>query len=240
MVEVPKSPSTIRDQIALAIANRNVKPKPPTNAHHYDYDKTKAAAAGKPSGVLQYGHWSPSGKNHVIRTPHSIGKNAREADQFPTFLSELGPMFAVMGLAFSVIDHRMYDRYRASFQKYVGDQPHRQTFVPVDNMAWLTFTHVVNLRSLPHVDKLDDAEGWRGMTSVGNYEGGDLILPDYNIRIEFNAGDLCLIRSRVIRHAIGPFTGERSALVLFTHERDLGLEMGIEPDVNARDRKSVV
>jgi hypothetical protein len=33
-----------------------------------------------------------------------------------------------------------------------------------------------------------------------------------------------------LRQPFAPFTGERSALVLFTHERDLRLGMGIERD----------
>jgi hypothetical protein len=62
-------------------------------------------------------------------------------------------------------------RYRASFQEYVGNHEHRKQFVPVDNMAWLTFKHLVNLRVLPHVDNLDASEGWAGMTCVGEYDG---------------------------------------------------------------------
>jgi hypothetical protein len=57
------------------------------------------------------------------------------------------------------------------FQEYVGNHDHHKAFVPVDNMAWLTFAHLVNLRVLPHVDQLDTLEGWVGMTSIGKYEG---------------------------------------------------------------------
>jgi hypothetical protein len=73
-----------------------------------------------------------------------------------------------------------------------------------------------------------------------NETGGDLILPDFGLRIEYNPRDLCLFHSRVIRHGLGSFKGERGALVLFTHDNDLELGMGIERlDDEASKKKPV-
>jgi predicted 2-oxoglutarate/Fe(II)-dependent dioxygenase YbiX len=53
--------------------------------------------------------------------------------------------------------------------------------------------------------------------------GGDLVLPDFRLRLQYRPGDLCLFRSAVIEHAVAPFHGERTAIVMFTHEDDLKL-----------------
>jgi hypothetical protein len=65
-------------------------------------------------------------------------------------------------------------RYRSAFKEYVENLARRQMQVPVDNMAWMTWAHVVNLRVLPHKDKQDAENGWVGMTPLGEY-GGELL-----------------------------------------------------------------
>jgi hypothetical protein len=55
--------------------------------------------------------------------------------------------------------------------------------------------------------------------------------------MEYKPGDLCLFRSRVIRHAVAPFTGPWDAIVLFTHQNDLKLGMAIEKLVDPKKRK---
>jgi hypothetical protein len=62
-------------------------------------------------------------------------------------------------------------RYRLAFKEYVENLSRRQMQVPVDNMAWLTWAHVVNLRLLPHKEKQGAAQGWVGTTPLGEYEG---------------------------------------------------------------------
>jgi hypothetical protein len=110
------TPSTHAEQISMAISDRALRAKAPNptsdDSHHFDYSGTKAVqqAAGRQCGVFHYGHWSPTGHRYVIETKDSLGKNARENDHFPIFLQELAPMFAVMGSAFRVIDHQMYER----------------------------------------------------------------------------------------------------------------------------------
>jgi hypothetical protein len=130
--------------------------------------------------------------------------------------------------------------------------------VPVDNMTWLTWAHVVNLRVLPHRDKQDAVHGWVGMTPLGEYggevpwsmdkthqtdfvpplslhpPGGDLVLQDFHLRLQYRPGDVCLFRSAIIEHAVAPFHGDRTAIVLFTHERDLELgKATMDPKIQA-------
>jgi hypothetical protein len=110
------TPHPRTEQISTAIADRSLRakaPKPHANDFRYfDYEGTKAVqqAAGRQCGIFHYGHWSHIGHRYVIETKDSLGKSASSNDHFPIFLQELAPMFAVMGSAFRVIDHQMYEQ----------------------------------------------------------------------------------------------------------------------------------
>jgi hypothetical protein len=64
--------------------------------------------------------------------------------------------------------------------------------------------------------------------------GADLVLPDFKLRMQYRPGDVCLFRSAVIEHAVAPFNGERTAIVLFTHGNDLKLgKATMDPKIQA-------
>jgi hypothetical protein len=68
-----------------------------------------------------------------------------------------------------------------------------------------------------HVGEADSFSSWF------SFSGSDLGLPDFMLSMVYNPGDLCLFRSAIIEHAVAPFTGDRTAIVLFTHQLDLTL-----------------
>jgi hypothetical protein len=68
-----------------------------------------------------------------------------------------------------------------------------------------------------HTDKNDLQDGYCGMFAVGEYEGGDLVVPRYRLRFNMRRGDLIFMRPHEV-HGNLPFTGERLTCVMFGRE----------------------
>ena len=56
------------------------------------------------------------------------------------------------------------------------------------------------------------------LTTWGNYEGYELILPDYRVIVPMNKGDVLIFDGQHIRHGNGRGTGERISIVGFCHK----------------------
>lgn len=73
-----------------------------------------------------------------------------------------------------------------------------------------------NLQVGPHKDTEDGRDGWVGMTYLGDFAGGDLVIPALNCKLQHRPGDVVFFRSAVLEHWVSHFEGERFALVLFS------------------------
>jgi hypothetical protein len=74
-----------------------------------------------------------------------------------------------------------------------------------------------NKESEEHVDQNDPQYGWAVLVALGSFTGGDFSARELGITTRFLPGDMVLVRGRVIKHAIGPFTGQRISVPYFTH-----------------------
>ncbi|KAI0385389.1 hypothetical protein F5Y04DRAFT_292009 [Hypomontagnella monticulosa] len=67
-----------------------------------------------------------------------------------------------------------------------------------------------------------DIGGWHhgltGLVSVGNYQGGDLLLWELGLRIASPPGSVHLLRGRELRYSTTPWTGRRFVVAGMTHE----------------------
>ena len=55
------------------------------------------------------------------------------------------------------------------------------------------------------------------MVCIGQFCQGSLVLPQLNLRVKFEPGDVIFFRASFLEHFLEEFQGERSALVFFTH-----------------------
>lgn len=75
-----------------------------------------------------------------------------------------------------------------------------------------------------HTDGGDDKRGFIVMTPFGEYEGGHLVIGDAAKgywALAYPSGSYCIFRSSCMEHAITPFIGDRTAVVLFTKDNVL-------------------
>jgi predicted 2-oxoglutarate/Fe(II)-dependent dioxygenase YbiX len=55
------------------------------------------------------------------------------------------------------------------------------------------------------------------MTCLGGFTGGELCLPDLDVKLRFLPGDVIMFRSAVLQHFIRATIGERSSCVFFSY-----------------------
>ena len=79
----------------------------------------------------------------------------------------------------------------------------------------------INLFPDEHVDLNYIPDGWSAMVLLGNYEGGELYLPDIGVRLPYRPRDVVFIRSRVLRHFSDYFKGMTRYVIVFTNNQGL-------------------
>ena len=55
------------------------------------------------------------------------------------------------------------------------------------------------------------------MSCTGPFTGGLLVLPDLEVKVQFEPGDIIFFRACLLEHYLEDFEGNRSCLVFFTH-----------------------
>ena len=68
-----------------------------------------------------------------------------------------------------------------------------------------------------HKDKYDLRDGWIALFALGDYKGGDLVVPRYRLRFNLRPGDVLFFKPHEV-HGNLPFSGERLTAVLFGRE----------------------
>jgi hypothetical protein len=68
-----------------------------------------------------------------------------------------------------------------------------------------------------HIDRDDDQYGFCWLVPLGEWEGGDLIFPQLNVRIKLKPGNILAFRSNLLVHGNLPCSGVRHSLVFFNH-----------------------
>ena len=69
-----------------------------------------------------------------------------------------------------------------------------------------------------HTDSQDPPLAWAILTAFGEFKGGYIFLPNLELRIRLEPGDIVLIRGRVVPHLIEDWTGgQRISIPHFTH-----------------------
>jgi hypothetical protein len=74
-----------------------------------------------------------------------------------------------------------------------------------------------NWQTACHVDKYDLKNGWVALFALGNYTGGELIVPRYKVAFNLCAGDVLYFDPHQV-HGNLPFAGERLTGLLFVRE----------------------
>lgn len=128
--------------------------------------------------------------------------------------------------------------WRWSNQKAVADKIDQRFLVP--GTVFTTVTVNKTFRTACHRDAGDYTKGLSNLlvlSNNGNYSGGYLVFPEYNIAVNVRPGDLLLVNNHEIIHGNTPIVplddvAERISLVCYFREKML--ELGVKEYEDAR------
>ena len=75
---------------------------------------------------------------------------------------------------------------------------------------------LVNVLTTIHRDLKDPKEGWVAMLVLGNFAGGNLCLPEMNVALPYQPGDVVFIRSWALQHFIRRYQGIERYVIVFS------------------------
>ncbi|KAI9775678.1 MAG: hypothetical protein M1839_000945 [Geoglossum umbratile] len=99
-------------------------------------------------------------------------------------MQSLGVMTRAVDLLFRVIDNPMREQYRTAWEKL-------QPAAKVSTMEDELFTHctvLINVLTEAHIDCNDWENGWAWIDVLGDFNGGDLCMPQLGIQGPMPAG----------------------------------------------------
>ncbi|KAI0832986.1 hypothetical protein F5Y06DRAFT_290337 [Hypoxylon sp. FL0890] len=168
-------------------------------------------ATGDPQGSRK----PVSSKDLVARVEDGFGHVSEQMANLQ--FSAFGACTEVVRFFFELIDPKLLDEYvkvanEVSRQRCAFFETRRKDDPFVMRAA------LVNLMTNEHEDQGDWHYGFAGLVSVGEFQGGDLLLRELGLRVESPPGCVQLIRGRELRHSITRWTGRRFVVVNVTHE----------------------
>ena len=208
----------------VKLANIYKPPAPsPTDYRHKEFQKDCPDC-----GVYHFALWVATGqdnaKNPKHPTPHQavlsrdITAASYKSQAVLDLFADLAQVLQSIGIFYEAIDPDAYVRYRANWEYFVHKTPLRL----LDVSRRQCFLGLALLRGAQvgiHTDKGDVREGWVAMICSGNFEGGELCVPGLNLKLGHKPGDIIFFRSSLLEHFVGDFTGDRSSMVFFSHEK---------------------
>jgi len=199
---------------AKRYGKRFVKMAPKDWTDHCDNMEAKHWAWGR----YIFGLWHAQGQTHSAPSlsMDQFKSSARVQGTFE-FYPEFAPIFQAMGRIYQEIDPWAYLVYRNNYDYWASERYYMNEVMKVSGRCcFLSTALLINQHVLPHKDGNDIPGGWVGMTVFGSFTGGFLCLPDLNIKVPFQPGDVVYFRSAVLEHYVTDFVGQRYSCVLFT------------------------
>ncbi|RYP64948.1 hypothetical protein DL771_008517 [Monosporascus sp. 5C6A] len=77
----------------------------------------------------------------------------------------------------------------------------------------------INPHTMRHADTNDIRNGYAGLLTFGDYEGGNLCLPQLGFKVPYRPGACAILRGDRIQHFVSDYHGERYFVVGTNHEK---------------------
>lgn len=158
-------------------------------------------------------------KSQASMADDFLGGTVQQTVMQTTFRTSpvISRLSAFVSTLFAAIDPKAYREYRDAYVQMARDLPVLQNLDSGNPMqCFAGYYLVLNLQTLLHRDCMDPRNGWVAMAVFGDYEGGELYLPDLCIRLPYKKGDIVFVRSWALRHFVSAFKGVRYVIVFST------------------------
>ncbi|KAI1811335.1 hypothetical protein GGS20DRAFT_593292 [Poronia punctata] len=236
-------------------------PLPETSRHvvdahirriHPELDPAKATVETLPNArmaVAHYGCWSPRGDREgrrVCRTYDArfVKSQSLEnpADLFPLFAaSVLGTASRLFRLMVRSLDRGCYEEGREVWRNLPVGQRITTSVDPDNGDDFMSlFAFGVNGYTQRHSDIQDISEGLAGLFSFGDYQGGNLCIPQLGIKVKYQPGTCAILRGTALEHLVQDYSGTRFFIIGTNHEsckRHAWRALGRLPPLPPRTKK---
>jgi hypothetical protein len=191
-----------------------------TSRHQHYLDRKELLQPNTSCGVYRFTIHHQLG--HQFDPPtfskHFFSNNATHTFAAISFRQSepLRQLSEFISIVFAGIDAQSWDKYRTAYVQA------SELFIPLQVIdrcpiqCFVGYYLLVNMLTTLHRDVLDPPDGWVAMIVLGNYENGELVLPDIGVALPYKARDVVFIRSWALKHFIREFQGNRYVLVFST------------------------
>ena len=141
-------------------------------------------------------------------------KSVAEFDASITLIHSLSFVTQITNNALLSLDPTSYKIYSASRELPTHSQATK--LILKENLSvWLEKAILINETTEWHRDIGDKQDGWCAICYFGEYVGGELFLPDLEVRIDVQPGDIVLIRSYALVRFVNHWTGGGRYVVVY-------------------------
>ncbi len=152
-----------------------------------------------------------------------LSKEMRETEEKKAHVlryhQEIAPLIQTIAMILEAVDPETSRRYCENYDYFFDNNEEFGQFRVSNRAAYHGHVLLRNLCAEPHTDPCDARDGLVVMCCFGDFEGegGQLVLHDLGITIEYKPGSVIVLRSAQLMHSIQATKKERSSLVFFTH-----------------------
>ncbi|KAK0748606.1 hypothetical protein B0T21DRAFT_407105 [Apiosordaria backusii] len=223
---------------------------------HPELDPSEATVETLPNAkmcVAHYGTWASQGDPHVKNIWLTVDSNVLRARKWNTRLSmKLFPDFclAALGKASQMIRFLVkeldQEYYRDCVEILENIGPRSKIVTTADDDGEKDFLSLfalgINGYTQRHKDRNDIAGGLAGLCTLGRYQGGNLCIPQLNLKVPSRPGACALIRGTDLDHLVSDYSGPRFFIIGTNHEsvkRNVWRKLGRLPELTPEQRKEV-
>ncbi|KAI9780308.1 MAG: hypothetical protein M1816_003118 [Peltula sp. TS41687] len=207
------------EQVTKAIDDLHAVHKPPVPKNHQRHKIDRGSGEHEVYGTHYFALWKAIGHAHEAPTiSRDIIKGP--ASQFSavlTFLRSITPLTQTISMLFEAVDRDAYNRYRENYNQWLQNPTSPLSAIHTCGRAcFMGLALIRNMQAGPHKDSRDTQDGWVGMTCLGDFKGGELVVPALGYKLQHQAGDVVFFRSAVLEHYVADFEGSRTSMVWYT------------------------
>ena len=191
-----------------------------TSRHQHHLERKELLPPNTPCGVYRFTiHHQPG--HHF--DPPTFSRHFFSDSATHTFAAigfhqsePLRQLSEFISIVFAGIDAQSWDKYRTAYIQASKLFTPLQIIDRCPIQCFVGYYLLVNMLTTLHRDVLDPPDGWVAMVVLGEYENGELCLPDIGVQLPYKARDVVFLRSWALKHFIREFQGNRYVLVFST------------------------
>lgn len=223
-----KTPIAVVEEAISMLKEKYPPPAPKKkDIRHTSFKALEAKYGKKNAGLYHFAYWIQAGHGNSKTAKETLTRGATissdvigagyKFDAVVNFFKAIAPLSQTLGMLFEGLDQENYIRYKENFNIMAANSG--LASLKFSNRAcFLGVVLLVNLCAEPHKDASDTRDGWVAICCFGDFSGGNFVVPQLQLCLDFKPGDVIFLRSALFTHFVEPFIGERSSMVFFTHE----------------------